>query len=258
MRQDRHAACLVHEVERAAVEGELLVRGLGPTGQEHDRQRDAGAAQARQQVDARHAGQTPVEQDDVRLGTVGECREKGGAIAERRDVEAVVGELAAYGLPVIVVVLDERNPDPLVHVAVSVGIERGIGVGPGRDAFLHLCCHRSLPRTQEFRTAWSGRPGRAGHPGCTARRGSAIVCLADDPPRLWERRAIPGARSRSCRRVKPQWRSTGGEPVRQGDRLRCWPRVRENWAQPSWPWPRRGADATRAPPPRYAAGTWAG
>ena len=59
------------------------------------------------------------------------------------------------------------------HVRTSFGPERGTGIGPGRDVFLHLSCHRSLPRTQEFRTASSGRPDRAGRPACIAHLGSA-------------------------------------------------------------------------------------
>src|SRR5262245_54716162 len=113
----------------------------------------------------------------------------------------MVGELAAHGLTVIVVVLDEGNPDSFFHVT-SVGSGRGIGAGPSRDAFLHLSCHRSLPRTQEFRTVLSGRRGKAGRPVCIARLDNAIACLAGDPPRWLAHRAWRAALSRSCRRVR--------------------------------------------------------
>ena len=65
MRQDGHAARLVDEVERAAIEGEMLVGRLRAAGQEDHGQGDALAAQPRQQVDARDAGQAPVEHDHV-------------------------------------------------------------------------------------------------------------------------------------------------------------------------------------------------
>ena len=50
--QKLHAACLVDEVERTALESEFLVRQLGVARQEHHRQVNAVPAQFRQQVDA--------------------------------------------------------------------------------------------------------------------------------------------------------------------------------------------------------------
>ena len=88
------------------------------------------------------------------------------------------------------------------HVLTSGGSGRGIGAGPCRHAFLHRCCHRSLPRTQEFRTVWSGRPGRAGRPGCIVRLDSATVYRGGGPPRWLARRAWHAAPSRSCRQVR--------------------------------------------------------
>src|SRR4029077_7847161 len=68
MGKDGNATGLVDEVERTAVEGELLVGRLRAAGQEDHRQGDTVAPQARQQIDARYAGQAPVQQDDFGFG----------------------------------------------------------------------------------------------------------------------------------------------------------------------------------------------
>ena len=203
MRQDGHAARLVDEIERTAIEGELFVGRLRAAGQEDHGQGDAVATQARQQIDARDAGQAPVEHDDFGLGALGKGGQQRGAVGEGRHLEAVIAQLAAHRFAIVVVVVDECDPDFPFHVRTSFGPERGIGIGPSRDAFLHLCCHRSLPRTQEFRTASSGRPDRAGRPVCIAHLDSATVCQVGVPPHSSVRRASPGLRCRFCRRASP-------------------------------------------------------
>ena len=150
-----------------------------------------------------------------------------------RHLEAVIAQLAAHRLAIVVIVFDECDPDFPFHVRTSFGPERGIGIGPSRDAFLHLCCHRSLPRTQEFRTASSGRPDRAGRPECIAHLDSAIVFRVGVPPHLSVCRASPGVRCRSCRRASPRGRRMA-DGVGEADAV-CrvpTPRLRERQGRP--------------------------
>src|ERR1700722_2001693 len=107
--QDGNTARLVDEVQRAAIEGEFLVGRLRAASQEHHRQGDAYAAQARQQIDAGHRGQTPVQHDDFRVGAVAERAEKRVAVRESRHIKSVIGKLVAHSLTVVVVIFDERD-----------------------------------------------------------------------------------------------------------------------------------------------------
>ena len=197
--EDRHAARLVDEIDGAAVERELLVVGLAVSREEHHRQVDARALQPGQQVDARDARQAPVEDDDLDVAGRLQELDQAGAVAERRDVEAVVAQFAARGLAEIVIVLHEGDAYAPAGLDLSVRREAWIGAGPGRAVVLRLCRHRSSPCTRGFRTAWFRHPDRAGCPGCICRCGSATACREGDSPHWWAAPASPEARTRDSR-----------------------------------------------------------
>ena len=109
MGKDGNATGLVDEVERAAIEGELLVSRLRAAGQENHRQGDAVATQAGQQIDTRYAGQAPIQHDDFGLGSLCKRAEECRTVAEGRHLEPVIAELVAHRLTVIVCDRDVRR-----------------------------------------------------------------------------------------------------------------------------------------------------
>ena len=109
--QNLHAACLVYEVDRASLQGELLVRRLGMARQEHHRQGHAALAQLGQQVDARNSRKPPVEDDDIGLGGSIERAEQRVAIVEAANGKAMPLQFTTDNLAVDLVVFDDKDAD---------------------------------------------------------------------------------------------------------------------------------------------------
>ena len=144
---DVGAAHLVDEVDGAAVERDVLVVDQRAAGQEGDRDVDAPVAHRRQHVDARHAGQRPVEQEGVRLRRPVQLLEEGGPVGEAAHREAPVLQLCHHGLEIELVIVDEQHavvrslpvrrrhfPSFLSHtratnVRTAVGVSERSGLG---------------------------------------------------------------------------------------------------------------------------------
>lgn len=109
LRQDRNAARLVDEVDRAALKRLDLTVRAGHAGQDDDGDRDAVPPQKRHELDARDRGQVPVEQQDVRRVGAVEVVDGRGTVGKVGDREAVVHQLGRYGFAIVVIVVHQQK-----------------------------------------------------------------------------------------------------------------------------------------------------
>ena len=113
-----HATRLVDEIDRTPLEGQALVFGQGPAGQEDDRQVHPASPQQREQVDARRLRKASVEnEDDVGLDAGVERAEQRGAIGKTPAGKSTFRQLGDEKLTVVPAVFDEKDTHGAVCLA---------------------------------------------------------------------------------------------------------------------------------------------